>query len=291
MQTTLTTASRSMTGRPRVADRLIPYFALGLGLLAAFFVVAYLRRLETTAADGLPTTNVVVADRDIAAGERIAASMVGLKDIPADAAVKGSATALEQVTDQTARYPIARGEQIIDLRLVSTAKVDALSFQIPMGLRGFAIPVNSTTSPAALVTPGDFVDVLTTVEGTFVQAPSVSPATSVNSQPNSGRVAVTVLQNVQVISVQRTRAAGGVPYDSSVRGAPPADAGVSYLTLAVTPDQAQVLALFSGQAGDMVVSLRPFGDARTQPLDPVPSPFQLDRLSQPKILAPPRAAS
>ena len=52
------------------------------------------------------------------------------------------------------------GEQINPLRLVPAEEVQALSFQIPPGLRGYSIPVTTENSPAALLVPGDFVDVL-----------------------------------------------------------------------------------------------------------------------------------
>jgi hypothetical protein len=53
----------------------------------------------------------------------------------------------------------------------------------------------------------------------------------------------------------------------------PKDASVSYLTLAVTPEQAQALTLLSERSSSMTVSLRPFGDSETKSLAPFTEPI------------------
>src|SRR5207249_192066 len=107
-------------------------------------------------------------------GKKITLGMVELKPIPEAGIPANALTAIEKVVDRTVRYPVARGEPITELRLVSTTTGEALSFTIPRGKRAFTVPVNAQRSPAALITPGDYVDVLAimgSADGT-----SVTPA-------------------------------------------------------------------------------------------------------------------
>ncbi|MCH7889594.1 MAG: efflux RND transporter permease subunit, partial [Proteobacteria bacterium] len=74
--------------------------------------------------------------------------------------INNAATATDQVVGQVARYPVEIGEQFGRLQLVQPGEVQALSFQIPQGLRAFTIPVSVNNTPASLMAPGDFIDIL-----------------------------------------------------------------------------------------------------------------------------------
>jgi len=262
---------------PRSVDIRVLLLALLLGVVAAGLIVAYLASRDSggeTAA--VPTLSVVVASEDIAAGQKVTDSMVELKALPETAVISDAATAKEQVVGQTLRYPVAKGEQLNNLRLVEPPKTQSLSFQIPQGMRGFTIPVTVSNSPAALLAPGDFVDVLVSVDIerlAVAQPPAPVPVPSQGALENP-KAAVTLLQNVQVLSVQRDYVDNGVPYDPSVRGEPPKDDSVSYVTLSLTPEQAQVLWLAS-QDGAVTLALRAFGDGEIKSLGPVTEPLQV----------------
>src|SRR5204863_9340364 len=107
-----------------------------------------------------PIQAIGVAKQDIGPGKKIEPSMVALRAVPEAAIPTSALTALEKVVDRTVRYPVAAGEPMTELRLVSTRTGEALSFTVPPGKRAFTIPVNANRSPAALLTPGDYVDVL-----------------------------------------------------------------------------------------------------------------------------------
>jgi len=262
-----------MSSPTGMADRRVLMIALVLGAIAAGLAVAFLASAgggETAAPAVASTRAVVVAVEDIAAGDRITESMLEVRDLPATAVVSGAAEDLEQVVGETARYPISRGEQLNAVRLVEPPQVQSLSFQIPAGLRGFTIPVNVNRSPAALLAPGDFVDLIVAGDATtLVSADSVTYTNSVLTArvrtTAEGQSATTLLQNVQVLSVQREYVANGVPYDTSVRGAPPEEDSISYVTIAVTPEDAQLLWLAS-QEGEITLSLRAFGDNTVAPV-------------------------
>lgn len=242
--------------RPRRADRRLLFVALALGALAAGLTLYYLRSAQAApAVQTVPMRGVVVAKDDIQPGRKITLPMVEVRSIPQAAVPAEALTAIEKVIDRTVRYPVARGEPITELRLVSSKSGDALSFTIPPGKRAVTVPVNATRSPAALITPGDFVDVLAVMPSAKVAAPGGQDEVSV----------VLALENpVQVLSVQRNYIQKGEPYETSDRAAPPKEAGVSFLTVAVAPDEALRLAWIVTEARSMTVALRGFGDEQTQ---------------------------
>jgi Flp pilus assembly protein CpaB len=273
--------------------------ALILGVVAAGLIVAYLSSRDSGGGEevAVPTLSVAVAAEDIAAGKEITDSMVELKALPETAVISNAATAKSQVVGQTLRYPVAKGEQLSNLRLVDPTQVQALSFQIPEGMRGFTIPVSVNNSPAALLAPGDFVDVLLSVDlkTLAIEEPPLpagapgavaSPALPGVPLPPEGedvvenpRAAVTLLQNVQVLTVQREYVDNGIPYEPSVRGEPPDSDSVSYVTMALTPEQAQFLWL-ALQEGQVTVTLRAFGDDKIEDLPPVTQPLRISATNQ-----------
>jgi len=257
---------------PRMADRRILIVALILGAVAAGLAVAFLVSADqgATAAPLVDARSVVVATRSIEAGTTITEDMLEVRELPASAVIDGAAGGLEGVVGETARYPIAQGEQLNAVRLVAPIEVQALSFQIPDGMRGVTIPVNVNDSPAALLAPGDFVDVLVAADAEkLVTASTVltGPSLSIEASTLAGdrKAVATLLQNIQVLTVQRHYVANGVTYDPSVRGTPPEEDSVSYVTLSLTPEQAQLLWLAS-QDGELTLTLRAFGDDRVSPI-------------------------
>ncbi len=268
---------RTMPTTPRMADRRILLIALALGAVAAGLTVAMLASTPAAMLDE-GARSVVVTRRAIAAGQAITADDVALRELPISAVVADAFAGLDQVVGQKARYPLASGAQVGVAGIVAPVQVEALSFQIPQGQRGFTIPVEETRSPAGVIAPGDFVDVI-------VAAPAKSLVVPVSAgRPESTAVlqgalgddadaeaVVTLLQNVQVLSVQRTYVENGVTYDPSVRGASP-EGNVNHVTLSLAPDQAQLLWLAS-QKGKVTLTLRAFGDNQAnEALRPVIGP-------------------
>lgn len=261
---------------PSIGGRKVLIAALLLGAVTAGLIVAFLasRQSDGTAPLAVGTTSVVVAKQDIPAGTKVTNAMVEVRDVPSNAVISGATTDLEAVVGETARYPLYEGEQVAATRLVEPPKQKSLSFTIPAGLRGFTVPVEVTRSPAALIVPGDFVDVIVSAELIHLLPGGMDPAATVGSENDKPKAAVTLLQNVQVISVQRDFVDSGVPYDDSTRGAPRDDDEANYVTLAVTPEQAQLLWLAT-QEGALTLALRSFGDDAIAALTPVAEPVRL----------------
>ena len=250
--------------------------ALILGAVAAGLVVAFLASQNGNGSS--PVTNdttvpVVVARGNIPVGTKITADMVELKQIPATAAISDPVSNLNDIVGQVSRFPVNSNEQFSRGRLIAASQAKSLSFSIPAGLRGVAVAVDKTTSPTALLSPGDFVDVIVSAKETDLAIGTQSlPASSTTS--NDFDAAVTLLQNVQVLSIETNFVDNGVPYDSTVRGTPDDKTTGTYVTLALTPDQAQLLWLAS-QKGKVTLTLRSFGDAQIANLAPIAEPVVL----------------
>jgi len=254
--------------------------ALFLGLLSAVLVFVYLSGSggggEETASSG-ETKSVVVASQDITAGTRITEEMVRVKNVSADAVVPNALTTTEMAVGSVARFPITADEQILENRLaasgIEVAKGEKLplTYIVPEGMRAVGVNTKQVISAGGLVVPGDYVDII------FVAAVK----TDLSPPLDISHISQTVLQNIEVLAVQQT-IEEVVPEDTTSDGA--TDGQVSServalnradpepeavtVTLAVTPDQAEILAMADviAQASDsdtcdIRLSLRQFGDS------------------------------
>lgn len=261
--------------RPRNADWRILAAALVLAAIAAGLIVAFLATRDGGGESAAPVVEepvpVVVALQEIPSGTLVTAEMVELRYYPEETLPEGAMPATDLVVGQVTRFPISVGEQLTITRFVGPSEGQSISFQIPEGLRGFTIPVDVRSSPASLLVPGDFVDVIVLLD---IEILGIQPQLGLN-EDEEYKGAYTLFQNLQVISVQREYVDGGVPYEPSVRGdLPEDDEEVTYVTLAVEPEDAQLLWLASSQ-GSVTLSLRPFGDDDVAPLAPIAEPLQL----------------
>ena len=259
------------SGTPRKTNRRALILALVLGVVAAVLTVFFLgsRGDASSEPPAVTTLQVVVAAQEIAPGQEITQRMVLLKDLPASAVINNAATATDQVVGQVARYPVEIVEQFGKLQLVQPGAVQALSFQIPPGLRAFTIPISVNNTPASLMAPGDFVDLLVSGSPAVLrQTPQLNlvEGNFVNAQ---GSITLTLFQNIQVLALNTTYVDNGVTYDPSVRGAATGGA-VSYVTFALTPQQGQLLSRVAND-GTITLSLRRFGDDAIEELRPITS--------------------
>ncbi len=250
------------------------WIAAALGLLAAILVIVFLSNAGSSNNNNsaVATEGVIVAAQPIAIGTQITADMLTTKQVATSAIAADAIRDKTLAIGQVARYPISRGDTLSTSELVSAPQVKSLSFEIPPGLRGMTIPVSINNTPSALIAPGDFVDVIVSADAVLLNGNVV---TLPGNNQQQARGSATLLQNVQVLSVDRNFADTGVVYDSSVRGTPPeAKDSVSFVTLAVTPDQAQLLWL-AQDSGKLTIVLRAFGDDKVVTLTPDVEPLTL----------------
>ncbi|MDP2673400.1 MAG: Flp pilus assembly protein CpaB [Dehalococcoidia bacterium] len=250
--------------------------ALITGLVAAILVFVALNQgggSDNAKTESAVTTSaVVVAESDIAAGTTITADMLKVIEVPNSLLVKDAFSGTQRVVGETARYPIAAGEQLTLARVGAKTEGDGLAFVVPAGMRAIAVSVDEITGVGGLILPGDRADVIAVISDQAADA------------NNPDRV-VTVLQDVEVLAVAQS-AQEPVPAaaadnnaatqpepdaSSTTSGQPPENAApqpsAHTVTLALTPEQVQLLALVQ-EEGSIYLSLRHFGD-KAQPQLPV----------------------
>ncbi len=140
---------------------------------------ARVRRLLASAAVGLATWLVVgaalpappagvpvlVAARDLAAGETLGASDVRLRTVDPSLAAAGGLADPAQVAGQRLATPLVTGEAVTTTRLVPAGAIGALA----AGQRAVHVPLVDAGLPE-LVRAGDRVDVVRTADGIRVAA-------------------------------------------------------------------------------------------------------------------------
>jgi pilus assembly protein CpaB len=207
--------------------------ALAVGLLVSYTVYNRLRTLVGSSNNerGVP---VVMAANDIQVGAKLEAHDVHVVTLPQSAVPPGAFSGTSQVLGRGAILPVSKGEFILPSKLAALNAGAGLSSMIPQGMRAVSVRVNDVVSVAGFVQPGSHVDVLAT-----------------GNQGGNDRQTTTVLENVLVLAVGK-----------SLDRNPLADAPTApVITLAVSPDDAQKLALVS-QEGRIQLSLRNPMDTR-----------------------------
>jgi pilus assembly protein CpaB len=200
--------------------------ALVVGLLVSYTIYNRLRMAGSNGNERV--VPVVVAADDIQAGTKLDTHDVRVITIPQSAVPPGYFSSTTQVLGRGAILPVSRGEFILSNRLAAQNAGAGLPSMIPQGMRAVSVRVNDVVSVAGFVQPGTHVDVLAT-----------------GNQGGNDSQTTTVLENVLVLAVGKSleRNTSADPQTAPV------------ITLAVSPDDAQKLALVS-QEGRIQLSLR-----------------------------------
>jgi len=202
------------------------------------------------------TVNVVTAASDIPERTSLSADKLKVVAVPAELALSGSYSDTAGLVGLTTRYPLVKGEQVTASKIgeeQSEDKDKSLSRVVPAGKRAIAIPAEQQSIVGGLILPGDFVDII-----------AIFSASDVGVDKS-----VTILQNVEVLAVGEEAqepipppaAASATATPGTVRlGQAPGDAepqpDAETVTVAVTPEQAQLVALTAEKA-KLWLALRP----------------------------------
>jgi len=264
------------------AHRLALLLGVLLGLLTAALVLIYLNQQggqSGAAAD--PLKPVVVAKEDIPAATRITAAMVTVRQVPGELALPNAFEVVQPLLDRVTRFPISAGEQVLDTDLALSALATGeragsvpLSFIVPPGKRAVSVPITEVSGAGGLIRPGDFVDVIGVFDVVFF---GVDPANPTAKEEVKKYVAMTILQNVEVLAVAQTVEALIPTTDRSGSDAnqrlpiqrPGPEPKATTVTLAVTSQEAQKLFL-AEEKGKLKLALRPLGETETPSLKPLP---------------------
>lgn len=197
---------------------------------------------------------VVTAIEDIPANTAITADMVQVTSLPSTAILALAYTSTDGLIGLSTRYPVQAGEQVTQTKVGDSVKDDnSLSLVVRPGQRAVSIQVTEESMVGGLLLPGDFIDIVALFD---------ESDTGVSK-------AVTVVQNIEVLAVGQDaqdaipRAAGGTGASGGTSGEVPDGADTNpnagTITLSVTPEQAQLIAL-AAKDGTLWTTLRSRGD-------------------------------
>jgi pilus assembly protein CpaB len=196
--------------------------ALVFGSIAAVSVYRYLAQAQAYTKN---LNNVVVARVDIPIGTRIIAEQLGVTQLPRSAAPDGTFAKIdENLLGRVAVTRIAAREPITESRLAPLGSAAGLSSVIPEGYRAMNVRVDDVVGISGFIMPGALVDIVVVIEPP--------------DDKQRDRVSKIVLQNIKVL-------ANGANLDKP-KNEKEAER-VKTVTLQVTPEQAEKLALASSE--------------------------------------------
>ena len=235
--------------------------AIGTGIL----MINYLASVQAQSGDNHPR-KVVVAAREIQARVPITADMLTYAERPASQVDTDALADKATATNSIALITIPAGSTVTSSK-VGQVSVLALPRRLTLGLRAVSISIDRVKGVSGLIEPGDRVDVI-----------AVPPRVG-NETPR----ATTILRGVLVLAM------GG--QTESARATPsPDNQNTTTVTLAVTPKQADLLAL-----ADVNTTLRLALRPPQEPVRAYPAePLQLGVTPQQPVVAavaPPVAAA
>lgn len=239
-----------------------PWAIAALAAAAAVsFSWGYLDRREKEILAVAAPVLVVVAARDVAAGETLGGETLRLEAIPRRYVQPAAFRSLESAIGRIAMVPLRAAMQLTAAVARRPSEVQGVAAQIPAGRRAYVVGVDEER--ALLIRPNDAVDVLATFD--------------LGNEASVRRTTVTLVENAQVLSVggevadavssPASRAPGGGLFGSTAASVFPTR-GPRAVALAVTREEAQALA-FAEVSGRVDLALCPFGDdgeeARARP--------------------------
>ena len=197
--------------------------ALLFGLLAAVSVSRY---LSSAQAYTKSLRGVAVAKVAIPVGTKIIAEQITLVQFPQESTPDGAFDSVEKLAGRVAVVNIAPKEPITEARLAPEGTAGGLSAIIPEGYRAMTVKVDDVVGISGFIMPGTLVDVVVVIvptgNGTVAQDP----------------ISKIVLQNIKVLANGQN-----IDKPESEREAN----SVKAVTLLVTPEQAEKLALASSE--------------------------------------------
>ena len=198
--------------------------AITFGLIAAVSVKQYLlsaKTFENTLND------VVVAKVEIPVGSRIIAEQLAVAQFPANVTPEGAISVIDdKLVGRVVVTSISPRDPITEAKLAPVGAAGGLSSIIPEGYRAMTVAVNDVVGVSGFIMPGTLVDIVVVI-------------TPPKGSNNDEMISKIVLQNIKVL-------ANGQNIDKP-QNARETERSVRAVTLQVTPEQAEKLALASSE--------------------------------------------
>lgn len=197
--------------------------------------------------------DVVIAKTNIPENKLISEDMVYAQSMPKDKVPPEAATSLLRVVDRVATQPIKKDAMIMNTMLSwPTTQETTLAMKTPIGKRAIAIPVDNISSLVGMIKPGDYVDVIT-----LIALPVI-----IDGKQSAQPATVPLFQNVPVLAVGSQIGGEAAARKRREEGGAPAKDSAPLITLALTPEEVNLLA-FVQEQGKIRLVLRSPGDAKT----------------------------
>lgn len=198
----------------------------GAGLFGLLAAVSVSRYLSSAQAYTKSLRGVAVAKVAIPVGTKIIAEQVTLVQFPQESTPDGAFDSVEKLAGRVAVVNIAPKEPITEARLAPEGTAGGLSAIIPEGYRAMTVKVDDVVGISGFIMPGTLVDVVVVITPTNNGALAQDPISKI------------VLQNIKVLANGQN-----IDKPESEREAN----SVKAVTLLVTPEQAEKLALASSE--------------------------------------------
>ena len=193
------------------------------GLIAAVSVKQYL--LSAQAFNRI--NDVVIAKVEIPVGSRIIPEQLAIAQFPADVTPVGAIAKIdENLIGRVAVTAISPKDPVTENKLAPVGSLGGLSSVIPEGYRAMTVKVDDVVGVSGFIMPGTLVDVVV-----VIQPPK--------GTANEEKISKIVLQNIKVL-------ASGQNIDKP-KDDREVERSVKAVTLQVTPEQAEKLALASSE--------------------------------------------
>jgi pilus assembly protein CpaB len=217
------------------------------------------------AAPAVETVQVLVVNRDLAAGEVVKAGDVIFTTWPKDAINPNFITeeadpqGPQTFTGAVARVAVNKGEPVTIARLVKPGDKSFLAAIMRPGFRAVALPASAATAAGGFILPGDSVDVL------LVREIEVTVGQSTTKRVESQ----TILEDVRVLAVDQTYRPAGEE-EEQTPSAP------EVMTLELAPRDAEMLAT-AGKLGTVQLALRSLNSEENQAMGTQARPGRIMR--------------
>ncbi|HZL68780.1 MAG TPA: Flp pilus assembly protein CpaB [Candidatus Limnocylindrales bacterium] len=230
----------------KAARLVVLTIAIGAGGIAAILAGRSEKVVEVKLAPQVASVDILVAKSDISLGQKITPANVQWQPWPANAAIGNFVRrtdrpqAIEQLSDNIARYPFVAGEPIREAKLVDAKGSGFMAAILLPGMRAISTQISAETSAGGFILPNDHVDVILSHRTRDVA----------NEAANGSHNSETILSNVRVLAIdQNVQEKDG---QKVVVG--------KTATLELTPLQAEALAQ-AQQDGTLALVLRSMSEA------------------------------
>ena len=252
---------------PIEKQKLILIAGVVLGIMAIVMVKVYLGQQQAAQEQAKRReianlqsnqTAVLVAKQDIPKGSLIESAPLDTSIVPNKFVQPQAVTSLSRVSGMITVANISKGEQITLSKLVNAKQSGGgdLAGITPAGKRAISVAVDSIASVAGMVKPGDYVDVIATIQ---------IPVQSAEGQQSSQVAVIPLFQNVLVLAIGQNT---GAPVARSRGGEEVVSTGgPNLVTLALSPQEASFVA-FVQEQGKIRFTLRSPADAKIESIMP-----------------------